>query len=353
MQERIHGMLLGMAVGDALGLPYEHLPRQHAARLGHPDRMRLWLGHGMVSDDTEHALLTLEALLRSGGDVDLFQKHLARNLIQWGHLLPISAGKATLVAVSRLFVGIPPERSGVMSAGNGPLMRSLPLGLMITEPEKLRQMVRVCTRITHLDPRAERGTLVLALAARFILEHRVLQITPFLEELFNWIPEEEDPELWDLLGLLDSSLENQQSTRDFALELGLESGVSAYVYHTLPVVLHAWFSSPSNFEEAVTRVIELGGDTDTMAALVGGLVGIRVSNDGIPLEWAAQLWEPARGLAYLEKVAYSLAVNRVQDHPRASVLLSGTRQVVFHASVMGHVLRRLWWQLALKTSSSA
>lgn len=307
----------------------------------------------MVSDDTEHALMTLEALLQAGGDVELFQKHLVRNLLNWVHFLPLSTGKATLTAVSKLFVGIPPERSGVMSAGNGPLMRSLPLGLLITDPEKLRQMVRVSTRITHLDPRAERGTLVLALAARFILEHKRLKVTPFLEDLLNWISEEEDVELWDLLGLLDSSLERQQSTREFALELGLQSGVSGYVYHTLPVVLHAWFSFPSNFTAAVTSVIELGGDTDTTAALVGGLVGIRVSQDGVPPEWAEQLWEPARGLTHLERAAGSLSTNQIQDYPRPSLLRVLGRQTVFNTVVLGHVLRRFWWKLALKTSSSA
>ncbi|GGJ23150.1 ADP-ribosylglycohydrolase family protein [Deinococcus roseus] len=353
MQERIHGMLLGMAVGNALGLPYENLPRSQASRLGHPDRMRFWMGHGMVSDDTEHALITLEALLKSGGDVQLFQKLLAKGLVRWGRSFPLSAGKATLIAVSKLSVGVSPERSGVMSAGNGPLMRSLPLGLMLGDPEKLRQMVRVSTRITHLDLRAERGALVLALAARFILEHKRLKITPFLENLLNWIPEEEDSELWDLLALLEDSLEKQQSTLQFARELGLQDGVSGYVYHTLPVVLHAWFATPNRFEHAVKSVIELGGDTDTMAALVGGLVGIRVSVDGIPPEWTQQLWEPARGLDFMEKAASSLARNRVQEYPRPSILLSSTRQIVFNTGVLGHVVRRMWWQVASRPSSSA
>ena len=60
------------------------------------------------------------------------------------------------------------------------------------------------------------------------------------------------------------------------------------------------------------------------------------------------LFEPARGLPFLEKAARSLAQNRPGDFPRASHLLSGTRQLLFTAGVMGHVLRRLWWQVGLR-----
>lgn len=64
--DSIHGCLLGTAIGDTLGLPYEGLSRQTAKRmLGPPDRYRFCFGRGMVSDDTDHALMTAAALLEA------------------------------------------------------------------------------------------------------------------------------------------------------------------------------------------------------------------------------------------------------------------------------------------------
>lgn len=69
MNERaILGCLIGTAVGDALGLPYEGIsPRRAVKLLGPPTRFRFLFGRGMVSDDTEHTVLVAEALIESGG----------------------------------------------------------------------------------------------------------------------------------------------------------------------------------------------------------------------------------------------------------------------------------------------
>ena len=67
--DRITGLLLGTAVGDSLGLPREGLSGRRAARLyDGPLRQRLVLGRGMLSDDTEHACMTAQALLTAGDD---------------------------------------------------------------------------------------------------------------------------------------------------------------------------------------------------------------------------------------------------------------------------------------------
>ena len=70
----ISGCLLGTALGDALGLPYEGLSRRRALRLlGRPDRFRFNFGRGMVSDDTEHTCMVAQALISSGGSLEDFR----------------------------------------------------------------------------------------------------------------------------------------------------------------------------------------------------------------------------------------------------------------------------------------
>jgi ADP-ribosylglycohydrolase len=158
---------LGTAVGDALGLPYEGLSPRRAERLyGPPGRYRLVFSRGMVSDDTEHACLTAQALIASGGDEARFAREVARRLRRWLLGLPAEAGRATLWTCARLWLGFGPGRSGVRSAGNGPAMRAAILGAAVEELDRLRSLVRVSTRVTHTDPRVETGALVIALAAR-------------------------------------------------------------------------------------------------------------------------------------------------------------------------------------------
>jgi ADP-ribosylglycohydrolase len=102
------GCLLGTAVGDSLGLPYEGLSPQRAAKL-FPDTTKhhFFFGKGMVSDDTEHACFVAQAIIRSKGDVEEFQNQLARSLRWWLLGLPAGIGFATLRSIIKLWFGIP------------------------------------------------------------------------------------------------------------------------------------------------------------------------------------------------------------------------------------------------------
>jgi ADP-ribosylglycohydrolase len=169
LEEKITGCLLGMAVGDALGLPREGLSPRRAARLfgTAPLRQQFFFGHGMISDDTEHACMTAQALLIAGEDADRFTRSLAWRLRGWLLGLPAGVGFATLKAILKLWVGWPPARSGVPSAGNGPAMRAPIIGAYAGEDvEKLQRLVQASTALTHTDPRAQQGALLVALAAR-------------------------------------------------------------------------------------------------------------------------------------------------------------------------------------------
>lgn len=155
------GCLLGTAVGDALGLPYEGMSRLRAQRLaGSLDRHRFLPGRGMVSDDTEHTCMVAQSLIESAGDDARFLGALARRLRWWLLALPAGTGLATLRAGVKLLIGVPPAASGVWSAGNGAAMRAPVIGAAYGhDRERLIRLVRASTRLTHRDPRAEHGAL--------------------------------------------------------------------------------------------------------------------------------------------------------------------------------------------------
>src|SRR5947209_8063775 len=161
--DRMAGVILGTAVGDALGLPREGMSRRRARRLFGPPPLchQFLFGRGMVSDDTEHTCMVGQALLSAADDADRFAQSLAWRLRLWLLGLPAGTGRATLRAVGKLWLGCSPARSGVWSAGNGPAMRAALLGVCLGHaPERLRCYVRASTRLTHTDPRAERGALL-------------------------------------------------------------------------------------------------------------------------------------------------------------------------------------------------
>ena len=156
--DSIAGAILGCALGDAAGLPYEGLPKCRGVRLlGEPDRFHFIIRHGMVSDDTEHTCMVAESLCECPHDAELFARCLAGRLRWWLVGVPAGVGFATLRAILRLWLGFSPQRSGVFSAGNGPAMRSAILGAAIDDLTTLERFVRASTVITHSDPKAFHG----------------------------------------------------------------------------------------------------------------------------------------------------------------------------------------------------
>ncbi len=302
------GAILGTAVGDAIGLPYEGLSRRRAQRLlGTPDRYRFLFGRGMVSDDTEHACMVMQALMATGDDANRFTHDLAWRLRFWLLGLPAGIGMATLKGTLRLWLGVPPQRSGVFSAGNGPAMRSVALGTVIDDLEILRRLVTASTRLTHTDPKADYGAFAVALAAQMASSGEQPDGGRFTANLRRCLTDAASEEFLALVDRAVASVRSGETTEAFAASMGWSKGVSGYIYQTAPVVLHAWLSHPCDFRAAVTSVIRCGGDADTTAAIVGGIVGSAVGKEGIPAEWLDRLAEQPRSVAWMERLGEELA----------------------------------------------
>lgn len=341
----IVGSLLGTAVGDAMGLPYEGLSRRRAAKLlGHPSRHRLFFGLGMVSDDTEHTCMVAQALVASNGNLPAFQRQLAWRFRFWLLSVPAGIGLATLKAIVKLWCGFSPNQSGVFSAGNGPAMRAAILGAAIGDLQQLRSLVRISSRLTHTDPKAEYGALAIALAARSACQTQPISGSDFLRHLKSCLDSAADP-LISLIEAVIESVNSRESTPQFAAKLGLSQGVSGYVYHSVPIAIHAWLSHPDDFRTAITTTIECGGDTDSVAAMVGGIVGAGVGKAGIPAPWLNQLWEPGRSVQWMERLGTQLDASLQTDLPQCPIVLPPLvpqlRNVFFLVIVVFHGFRRL------------
>ncbi|MEO2036837.1 MAG: ADP-ribosylglycohydrolase family protein, partial [Planctomycetaceae bacterium] len=262
-QKHIVGCILGTALGDSIGLPYEGLSRRRSVRLfGTPDRHRFLFRRGMVSDDTEHTCMVAQSLISSGCDLDAFCRSLGWRFRFWLAAIPAGIGMATLRSIVRLWLGFSPQRSGVFSAGNGPAMRAAIIGAAIDDRKLMRELVRASSRVTHTDPKAEFGAFAVALAAQMARDQDTVTGGRFVNELRATL-DGDGVELISLIADAATSVGNGQSTHAFAESLGLSDGVSGYVYHSVPVAIHGWLSHQHDIRSAITSVIECGGDTDS------------------------------------------------------------------------------------------
>ncbi len=350
LEEKISGCLLGMAVADALGLPREGLSPKRAKKLyGEGDlQHRFILGRGLVSDDTEHACMTAQAVLKSKGERKRFQKSLAWRLKWWLLGLPSGIGLATLKSILKLWMGISPAKSGVFSAGNGPAMRAPILGVLFAEDKVLlEERVQASTRITHVDPRAEEGARVIALAATCATEPH-WQSQDWREILNKLRSSITGEELLNQLQIVEKHLEARSSAPEVAKEMGLEKGVTGYINHTVPMVIFCWLRYWGDFKKCVTESILLGGDADTVGAIAGALAGATVGRSGIPQKWLKGLWEWPRSVQWMSTLSMKLArasqnaSNRSMENPVPlfwpALLL---RNLFFLLIVLFHGFRRL------------
>lgn len=336
------GSLLGTALGDAAGLPYEGMTRARTARF-YP--RAFLLGRNMTSDDTEHACIAAQALIASAGDEQAFERRMATGLRWWLAALPAGVGWATLRACAKLSLGVPPERSGVFSAGAGPAMRSTIIGAAVEDLQQLRRLVRISTRMTHTDRKAEFAAQGAAFAAWTAARRPEATPQDFLASLRSFFLDQPAEEWVWLVEQAVSSVGRGESTDKFARTRGWELGVSGYSYHVVPLAIHAWLSHRWDFRGAIEGCILCGGDTDTTAAIAGGIIGAGVGRDGLPQDWLASLRDPPRTVEWMERLGRQLA-EVMESHlpqqplrlPAAPLLL---RNALFATAAMGHGLRRL------------
>lgn len=289
----IRASLLGLATADALGVPVEFSSRE-SLRLNPVTNMRGYgtfnQAPGTWSDDSALAFCLADALCQG------YQlRDIADQFVRWfyeahwtAHQEVFDIGIATRQAISRLRDGVPPEQAGGAGEydnGNGSLMRILPL-LFHTHTMPLRDRYRHCAEvsaITHGHPRSVIACFLYLELARFLLDgqdpHTAYQ--SLCQEAPGWfqalaLPESEQVHFQRILQSDLGSLDRE----------AIRS--SGYVIHTLEAALWCLLKRNS-YAETVLMAVNLGEDTDTTAAVVGGLAGIHYGVEGIPADWLRQL----------------------------------------------------------------
>jgi ADP-ribosyl-[dinitrogen reductase] hydrolase len=212
------------------------------------------------------------------------------------------------------------------------------------DDDLLRRLVNRCTRITHIDPLAEQGALLIALAARHAGRTRSAgpNAAAFLDEACVAVT---DDRFRNAIESIRASLRQGQTADGFASTMGLSAGVSGYIMHTVPVCLFCWLRYCRSFREGVEAVVRLGGDTDTTGAITGGLLGGSLGPTAIPPEWLAHLKDWPRSVRWMSLLAQRLSDLRNTSRSEGPLPLFWpglpARNSVFLAVVLAHGVRRL------------
>ena len=281
LDERAVGSVLGLALGDALGAPFEF---RRAGQIPSPfPAFELgWMGMppGTTTDDTAMARNLIRSLIENGGDLDTTDV-LARH-IAWLATDPPDVGYPTRRVLSR--AGENPsgaareyveQRGPEVSAGNGSVMYCAPLGVAYANrPEELIEAAPALSAITHWDERCRTACLAVTLAVAALVrgEEPRPAVIAAVGAVTGREGGEELEELVDIAGV----------------SRPIDGPDQGFVLFAAGVALRIAAEAPP-FEDGLRQVVALGGDTDTNGAVTGALLGALHGRGDLPEAWLATL----------------------------------------------------------------
>lgn len=285
--ERMQRTLLsleGLAIGDAMG---EMLAYRHADALQIIER-RLPPGPWFHTDDTEMAFSIVEVLKLYGY---IHQDALARRFAWRFEREPDRGyGSMTRAQLNEVIRG-GDWRQGAASAfggqgsmGNGGAMRVAPLGAFFADDlNRVVEEARASALVTHTHPEAIAGTIAVAVAAaqalRSLEDDPATHTTKLFQAVLDYTPESKVRQ-----GIFIAFKTPATVPIEAAAKI-LGNGSLVTAPDTVPFALWAAGHHMNDFVQAVAATISAGGDCDTNAAIVGGIVALSVGQAGIPIDW--------------------------------------------------------------------
>jgi len=305
LQDKFRGAILGCFLGDAFGAGFEGMS---------PDRAAFHLNvlskksPRQYTDDTDMTLALAESIGESGKiDPEGIAKHFSLSC-------DLTRGYAigTIKAVLALRAGMDWRQVSRIvfkegSFGNGAAMRVSPVGLFYHHDLNGLQKAAVeQAKITHAHPLGQWGAVMQASAVALAVLQEPKE--PFNKEqmLINL-----REVLWggpiEYMRALNKIEEMvNKGKRPEAREVAQSLGNGVESHFSVPSAFCIAVTYGSDFSDAIRAAISLGGDTDTIAGMVGAIVGAHVGENGLPMEWLEQLEDGPRGRSFARGLAERL-----------------------------------------------
>ena len=299
--DRARGAMLGVSVGNLLGLPVEGRSRRQIQEL-YPAGVREIDPAEMyrpMDDDPAQAVELAEALLEPG---DLVKRFAAR-LVAWRKVNGRGMGRFTRQSIAQLTDRVPPSvasyavfRARGGTASNGGIMRCAPAAIARRgEPNRLIQDSADTCSVTHYAPACQWSCVIINTVVAVLLGGNV----PDLKKLLAAARTDGCPDLLAAgrtsgipTGMLVSAAAGKPTPSDLFWMRG-NRGPGGHTVLTLQAGLWA-ATTPLNFEDALVALVNAGGDADTNGALAGAVLGARYGASAIPLRWTAYVAQKDR-----------------------------------------------------------
>ena len=292
-------VMLGHAVGDALGVPVEFASREELCENPVTDMRGFGtypVPAGSWSDDTSMALATLDSLAK--GKVDY--KDIMDNFVAWytcGKYTPtdlvFDVGNTCSSSIERYIKneGINPLECGEgeeYSNGNGSLMRIHPAAVILDyfdfDTEEAIAVIHNISSLTHKHKRSQIGCGIYTFVLWHILHSYAWRgktsIVKGIEEAMHFY--EEEGEFSHYKDRLDRLIKLANGDCN-AVKIE-EIKASGYVVDSLEAALYCLLTT-DNYKDCVLKAVNLGDDTDTVGAIAGGLAGACYGYKAIPEQW--------------------------------------------------------------------
>lgn len=287
--------IIGLIIGDALGVPVEFTSREELKKTP-VTRMEgygtYYQPPGTWSDDSAMALATMHSIVQKQGIdyddmMDKFLDWLENAKYMQGDET-FDSGITTSNAIKSYKYGTPALKSGLCGErdnGNGSLMRILPLAFI---KDIDYESIENVSALTHGHERSKIACVLYVEMAKSMIENENLSMKEHIENANIKIKNHyrDSPEL-------------KHFRKIFNYDLDDLSG-KGYVIYTFEVVVHCLLTT-DNYRDAVLKAVNIGGDTDTNAAICGGLAGIYYGYDSIPIDWINQIDKIDKVLSLCEK----------------------------------------------------
>lgn len=292
------GAIIGSACGDALGRATEFMKEKdivnyygYKITTYEPDRLGVFQ-YGEITDDSYLMLCIANSLIENKiYDIN----DIKYRFIDWYKYDGRDCGNQTASSIDLMIDGFEAidsgkhswEKTGKTSAGNGGLMRNIPIPLAyINNYEYMIEVTKQVCKMTHYDKRCVISCIIHSMAIYCILNNI---------DAFDFI--------WNKLGQIDSELDNViLEAKDSKIKnFILDKQNMGYTYLSLKVALCALFNY-NNYEEPIYEIVNKGGDADTNACIAGSLLGAKFGYNSIPKELTDNLLQ----FSSLYKVAEEL-----------------------------------------------
>ena len=315
---RAYGALAGLALGDALGMPTQEMsPQQIRAVYGtitglvDGDASQPYapgMPAGSVTDDTEQALLIASLLVRgrgsSSGRVALNAVEFAHALLAWEDSMIERGsldllGPSTKAALERVRAGEDPLTVGGAGTTNGAAMRVTPIGIAVSteDPEAFAEAVWSSCRVTHATRQGFQSAALVAAAVSMGIDWdtpspsdmttllwKAVTYVDSLPERGAWTP---DP---DVVAATRRAMQLAVNPASSSLECLVEQvGTSVASAHAIPMAFALLARDPS--PKALLDAANIGGDTDTIGAIAGAILGAALGVQVLPADSLSMIEE--------------------------------------------------------------